>query len=900
MSTRTLYVHSSPALLRHLARQALVAAPVLTVVPNLAAGRSTRQLTRQALPTITFSQHARRSLARAGWQPLGAAEREERLRALLERLNLEYFSAILERPGTVATLSGVIRALLRSDASRLPAGRSARERDLARLHRSWVLELMRDERYEPAVAEFFASRTALTPQPLVVMGFAYLDAAQLAYLDRLAGNGSAVYLPTAQGPALREAQRTRDALVARGWTLAEVAPPAGHPHRQRLGDAAAQTFLNSAPEPLPDVPVYVFSGVLDEVREVLRQVKRAQQEDARPWHELAVVVRDEGTYLTPLIEVAREYGVPLLSQARLPLSATPLGSLMLAWAEAGLRGWPFPLTRRVLTHPLLHLPFDAGLRVRQFGRQAPGGLQSWDTQATTQAFEWPAEGRGMAYLQHITQALTLGGVLEQQRHQAGLGAALSALNQALQPLEGAPSMPRADFLSALQALVKEASVPVMPGKGGVRVMTPLGTLGRSFRAVWVLGMAQGLFPRVASDPPLLDAHLRVHWSQTGVYLPGGVESQAIEEALFFHTLACARERLTLTRPDIGPGGRALEASAFLRSFQPGQRVREVHAGSDHEAQVHLALLGHLGLEHITAAARREEERERGQASGPELPGVVNPDHWTWSASQLHAYGACRYQWFASKVMHLAPLPLPSSGLEPMSRGTLYHRVLERLLQPWVRQPAPTPDELAERVPEVLDEAVRSLVSEGEIDVGPLWHLERKEHLQQLQRVVRAPEFLPAGNRIEGLEKPLNGQLPVDQTQWTFRGAADRVDLNAEGQKVVTDYKLNRHVSNVRDSNGALGTEVQLPVYLALLTAQAGRYFSLTSAKVLQGAGPGWSGAKYDWAFHRLEVSTFLSGARADLIRGDFRALPDPAAEACAYCDFKPLCRFRPFSILESA
>ena len=88
--------------------------------------------------------------------------------------------------------------------------------------------------------------------------------------------------------------------------------------------------------------------------------------------------------------------------------------------------------------------------------------------------------------------------------------------------------------------------------------------------------------------------------------------------------------------------------------------------------------------------------------------------------------------------------------------------------------------------------------------------------------------------------------------------------------------------------------MQLPFYLTLLNADAGRYFSLKGAKLLQGAGPGWSGAKYDWVRHKAEVKAFLDTARQDLQRGDFRARPDPAADACTYCDMKPLCRVRSF------
>ncbi|WP_216328002.1 PD-(D/E)XK nuclease family protein [Deinococcus aestuarii] len=900
--TRTLITHPSPNLLRHLAREHLTARPSLTLVPNLAAGRSLRQLTRRALPTITFAQHARRHLARAGWSPLSPAERELRLRELLTRLDLEYFGPILDRPGTVAALHQVIRALLRADAARLPGGRSPRERDLVRLHRGWVLELLRDERYDAAVPEFFASRIALEPQAVTLAGFAYLDAAQTAYLDRLAAAGSAAFLPATGVGELSEARRTAAALRGRGWTEVD-GPGTGHdrdPRLSRVGDQAARAALPGTGVRAPDVPVLALPGVVEETREVLRQVKRAHQEGGLPWHDLAIVVRDEAAYLPPLLETAERYGVPLLSQARQPLLSTPLGSFLHAWVAAGLGDWAFPLTVQVLTHPLVHLPFDAEEARRAMGRRTPRGLQAWGDRAETSGLAWPEQGSGLAYLQGVTRALQTLGVLGRQRRDPHLGTALAALQQALQPLALLPVLPRAQFLGALQAALAEARVAVVPGRGGVRVATPLGTLGRSFEAVWVLGLSEGLFPQPVGDPPLLDAHLRAFWSQTGVYLPGGIESQAIEQALFFHALACARDRLTLTRPEVVGGGKLASPSPFLQAFPVGELPAEVYAGTTQEERILRARTGTLNDDRVTSAARLEEVREHGVDQGPRFPGVVNPDTWTWSASQLHAFGACRYRWFVDKVMRLGPPAQPHRGLDPLGRGSLYHLALEKLLRPFVGEPAPSPDDLARRVPSALDEAAAELVGRGEVDLGPMWHVERGDHVALLQGAVRAPDFLPAGHRVEALEQELEGHVSVEGQPWAFRGYADRVDLAATGQRIVTDYKLSSHIGRVRDQGGRLNTEVQLPVYLELTGAAVGRYFSLRRAKVLHATGPGQPSPKTSWSAAREEVQVFLRGMRADLLAGDFRAKPDPEAQACQFCDVQALCRFQTFRSGEPA
>lgn len=901
MSERTVITHASPNLLRQQARQHLtqqgIGAPPLTIVPNLAAGRSLRQLTRRALPTLTFAHLARRHLFRAGWTPLGQAEKDQRLTELLANLDLEYFGPLLTRPGTVPALAEVMRALLRSDAAHLPAGRTARERDLSRLHRAYVLSLLRDARYDPAVPEFFAARTAVEAQSVIVSGFAYLDAAQIAYLDRLSAAESVMFLAAARADELSEAHRTLQSLTGRGWQWQELDPwrTADDSRLARVGDRAARHALK--PDLLMDfdVPVLTLPSVVEEVREVLRQVKLAHQFEGRPWNELAVVVRDEQAYLPPLLETAERYGIPLLCQARLPLLGTPLGSFLSAWLDAALTGWPFERTSDVLTHPLITLPFDAQMRAARFGRRSPNGLKAWGDEGLLRELEWPTQHTGRGFLEHLTAVLSRLGVLKRQRHDAHLGVQLAVLSQVLSPFNTAQTFDRQTFLSEARALLAGASLPALPQKSGVRVATPLSTLGRSFQRVWVLGLGEGQFPRLTPDLPLLDAHLRAHWSQGGVYLPGGVESQGIERALFFHALACAREGLTLTRPEITAGGRPSEPSPFLRPFAAPTPPPEFHAATPTEARIQLARQGQLPDERIAALACQEQKRELGTHSGPLLPDLIDSQDWLWSASQLHQFGGCRFHWLASKVMKLAPVPEPLRGLDPLTRGSLYHLTLERLLAPYVGQDAPSSEVLLDELPTTFDAATHVLQSRGEIETGPLWAVERRGHLKVLSDVINAPEFLPAGYRIGALEQKLAGSLSGGGKTWKFTGYADRVDVNPDGQALITDYKLGSYISHVKDPAGKLTLEIQLPIYLKLTASAAGQYFSLNKAKVLKGTGPAWQAGKLPWSAHEAQLDTFLSEVADAIDRGDYRALPDVDAKACAYCDMQSLCRFQTFS-----
>lgn len=892
--SRTVITHASPNLLRQRARLHLQEFEGLTLVPNLAAGRSLRQLARAALPTITFAQLARRQLARAGWTPLEAGERTERLAELLGRLHLEYFGSLVSHPGTAPAFAEIIRNLLRSDAAALPAGRDARENDLRLIHRTWVLELLRDNRYDPAVPEFFASRTAIESQPVTVSGFAYLDASQVSYLDRLASDGSVMFLSAARADELQAAHRTAEALIRRGWQWEEVDAwrTREDPRLRRPGDQAARTFLRPDFPEKPDVSVLTLPSVVEEAREVLRQVKLAHQFEGRPWAELALIVRDEQTYLPALLETAERYGIPLLSQTRLPLLTTPLGELLQICTDAALLQWPYELTRSLLTHPLLQLPFDANGRARQFGRRMPRGLEVWGEETAVHELTWPQEASARAYLQHLTRALSSLGVLERQRSDAGLGAALKVLQETLRPLDRGAVLRLEDFLTEVQALLQDARVPVMPSKSGVRLATPLSTLGRSYQRVWVLGLSEGQFPRPSSDPPLLDANLRAHWSRDGVFLPGGVESQAIERALFFHAVACAREALTLTRPEVTAAGRRSEPSPFLRPFAAPQPPAEFHAGSAGEARTQQARTGQLSEPQLLEKAQLEDARELGQENGPYFPGLIQPDAWTWSASQFHQFGSCRYHWLASKVMNLAPLPELLRGLDPLGQGSLYHHTLEDLLRPYVNQPPPTTDELRAALPDAFEKATRKLLVRGEIETGPLWAVERQDHLRVLTQAISSPDFLGEGLKVVGLERRLSGSLTAAGMNWSLTGFADRIDEDAQGAQLVTDYKLSSYVSRVKDAREDLSTEVQLPIYLGLTGATQGRYYSLKKAKTLEGTGPAWPGG--GWAEHAEDVEAFLESVREDMRAGDYRARPDRAAKACQYCDLQPLCRFQSF------
>ena len=74
------------------------------------------------------------------------------------------------------------------------------------------------------------------------------------------------------------------------------------------------------------------------------------------------------------------------------------------------------------------------------------------------------------------------------------------------------------------------------------------------------------------------------------------------------------------------------------------------------------------------------DRYSGLLTDPQLiawvAGELGPQR-PWSASQLNELGACRYRFFAKRLLGLEELWQPEPGLNALDLGTLNHEILER-------------------------------------------------------------------------------------------------------------------------------------------------------------------------------------------------------------------------------
>lgn len=219
--------------------------------------------------------------------------------------------------------------------------------------------------------------------------------------------------------------------------------------------------------------------------------------------------------------------------------------------------------------------------------------------------------------------------------------------------------------------------------------------------------------------------------------------------------------------------------------------------------------------------------------------------------------------------------LPEAPTAPAAKGTLVHRVLELLLglEPDARTPTAA---LA-----LLPQATADVLDGEEYAELPLTAEERLEFLASAAVLVEKYFQLedPRTIRPEGLEMMLETEVGGVR----LRGIIDRLERDAEGRLVVTDYKTGR-VPGERFEQGKLGG-VHFYAYLCeqVLGERPARiqlyYLAQPIAIVNEPSDQSIRGLKN-------KVGAIWTAVERACEREDFR--PNPG-KLCDWCSFKDYC-----------
>ncbi len=357
------------------------------------------------------------------------------------------------------------------------------------------------------------------PRPIQLLGYCFLGAGELAFLERLAGPGSEVWLPYGDHPLFELNLKAADFLQSRGFEVVHGPGPGEY-------RAWTQARLSASSHPNPEA----------EVRHALRQVKALLREGV-PAEQIALVSREERAYMPIVWAVAREYGVPVALFQRVPLSETRLGRGLLLLLRAWQEGWSRPALARLR---------------RSMGEFAERFIE-----------DLPDRASSLVYLEKVltwleNQALYLP---DELRERAAWRAIKNLLRLMPEEEQAGP-----DFARALQTLLEAQTVPYWPGTG-VGLHSPLALFGSSVGHLFFLGAAEGLWPRYVEDDPVLGFHLRRHLREThGLPLELPAEAARRELLSAVALLMAARQTFHLSYP-LQMGGEPLEPSSLLEVLE---------------------------------------------------------------------------------------------------------------------------------------------------------------------------------------------------------------------------------------------------------------------------------------------------------------------------------------------
>jgi ATP-dependent helicase/nuclease subunit B len=479
---------------------------------------------------------------------------------------------------------------------------------------------------------------------------------------------------------------------------------------------------------------------------------------------------------------------------------------------------------------------------------------------------------------------------------------LRALVFAESILGGAREISFVEFWNDLRGAVEASAYQVVPPQEteSILVTSVLSARGLSFRAVALVGLAEGEFPRAATEDPLLPESDRA-------MLKLSPRLSGDEVTFFYEAVTRATEKLLLTRPYLADDGQPWEESPYWKHIR--ELIDVEPARSDAPlSQADAASFAELNAilkssDAITHGARVLAARMADDAHGMyegDLSAMQSrlardyPSTRPWSASRLETFGTCPFAFFAAYGLHLEPRAPTEAGFDVRQLGTMYHAILETLYR---NVPDPTHvDALLAALPNIA----RKIFDDAPTTYGfrptELWQQQRAELERILTDTVRALNEASVGWKPARFEIKFDSLVLRDDTnEIRLRGYIDRVDVNDAGDLRVLDYKAGSSPISKQDLDD--GKRLQLALYALALRDEIklghpthGLYWHIGAAKASSlklEKYPGGAEAAFETA--TTHALSHTSRVRA----GDF-APHVPSGGCPAWCPATAFCwRYKP-------
>lgn len=787
----------------------------------------------------------------------------------------------------------------------------------------------------------------------------------------------------------------RELLGGLGWDGAMDVDASANPVGRLAGAGGLSVMV--APDPA------------EEARAVIRRIAGASEQGGLPFHRVAIVHPQAEPYASLLRQELGFANIPYSGVERRTLADTLPGRLTLGIARlAADVGSDGAIEREALAEWLTNTP--VGDPADGAGRRSPVAATGWvdlarNARANGSAAQWGSRLRAYVEQRELRLRELNDGAEMQARerpHAESLASFVEVLARRLRGLadagnwvtaaarlKGAKSEYQArggerggdddrqidEFIQELEllddwdaeydaaalldvayeGLQRKASERGNPVGAGVYVGPPAGVAGAEYDAVYVVGMAERLFPTRPRTSSWLEVSVEDRQAEAGLQrydflaalagadratmcYPATVSGHRaaypsrwlIEAANVVHKAQGGKDRLsyeTLTAAadckawlavarsrEEGLRGAAMagQAAADAADYRL-TRLVDVHRD---ELAGHLAIAGDMRM--VRALEARDAKfnpRSKFYRELTEWDGLVGGDFERLrgigsekrmlSPSQLETWATCPYRYFLGRVLGISgAVAEEEDEISPLERGSLVHKILER----FVVEGGDSGERLLElAVAEFADAERRGITG-----YWLLWEMEKERIRERLENFYEL-EYAPGTGWLDGgaessAEVSFEGSVHVPGLGdvW-LRGKIDRVDVMADGGARVRDFKTGRpdsyRGSGQNTQTVGNGRALQMPVYWEAARrlypdadVEATYCFPLAD-RYTHDVQPYSGTDEQREAFHRA-LRGIVGSARA----GAFPATPETGDSlrytSCNFCDFNRLCPARRRQIWE--
>jgi RecB family exonuclease len=839
---------------------------------------------RIVVPTATLVRHLQHEVARAGviFPPrtilsLSGFLRERAagvnlapdglVRALvrdaLDRLQLPEFAAVVETAGLTDTILETIalfdNAACTPDQLRRARKVSPQARAFEQIWRE-VSAALKDRGFVTRAGWFAAAIENREPLRVWFDGFQNLGSLERG-LIRAIDEHSDVTLTLPDGPA------------------------ADDMHRFAMSLGAAHEQVNGQPR-RPAVTVVQARSIEREGDELARRILQ-MHERGRAWREMAVALRDPGTYESPLRGTFERFGIPARFYFASPLRTHPASVFLSGLIECVLSNWDFAAALDAFrAHPAWGagaafdrfdfavrevLPGNGAARLRDLAgediRERIEACLAFDIwkQGTLRPAQWVTRlermARGLYYPGRIEPAADEASLAVARGHAQALDSWIGAVAEAeLFWSDRDRPITLAEFWRVACEIVGGFSLRIADERADVvHVMSAWEARQWELGALFVCGMTNRDYPRRAPQNLLFPDSAIAALRRSGIELRTAADADHDEEALWNSLRTRARGELVLTYPRHDASGKAIETSRWLLDVE----------GARENAQLCRPAVGPV---------------RRGNAGLIKSPGLLefmSGRHREIGITRLEDLAVCRFKFFAGRTLELKSRPdLPSERLQPRTTGLILHEAL----QLWLER------KRQGDFVELFEQAFDNVCRKSNLPPGYRLEVERMRY-REIARGVSVSETWPLIASLA--EEPVEVELPGGVKAV---GRVDRIDRVSDNACLIVDYKSGKvhRVESLVESP----TKLQGPLYALGVKQKFGwdvlamMYIAVREDQrfgwgVIPGSDPGeLKPIPENWIEDALART---AGQVAEFLGGRIHAGPSEP-DGCLWCDFESTCR----------